>query len=708
MKEPFKIKELIQRVHETLGSALSEEDIEALLDVGEDAYHRDNPKSLGKSLYIHSLEFSGVKRIKEKEEPFSYHRTFYPGVNMWVGDNLVGKSSIFKIIKLALTGRNTIMRDVGGWISEIGLIFKIGSNSFTSVIRRRNTNNFECILLNSGATLHQQTSNRDQIIFEGSLSAYETYMQDFFFQELNYYSLQWTQHKSQKEKAELSTANASWPTYFKSIYLEADDYNELFYGSQSELIFQMLLGLELTYPINRLKIKRNHLRNQLGVLRQAKQNATDNDEGAIQKLKDGLEKVKTELDALNQRAQEATTARSNPQEQQLEEFKRTYRQTQKRRDELEQQINTIQIQQNQLRRNYRLGQDKIEEYKIEITKKERAILDVEDYLQIGAFFQSLEVKTCPNCSHSIAKEKVHEEKATGHCRLCENDLLQEEIDATNYQGRLQQLQEQRDLLQRDLLTLQIQLEKVKQEGQQLTKTLAVLGEELAQQSLEPIQQQIHALSQQLTTATPFSWEDYRRRLTELTEQKAHLQLSLEPYVTLIANPDQRQARIGLEIKCLEIAEEVLKQERLARSQDTLRKLEKVYLNQLHSFDLAHYEKVEIKDDFRITYFKHATEFPFEEISPGEKLRAKLGLYISLIEMDAIYQLGRHPRFIILDSPGGEEADRFYIDGLRATLSIIQKQFGNSLQVFVGSATRELADSVTVERVEVKKEQEFFF
>lgn len=45
---------------------------------------------------------------------------------------------------------------------------------------------------------------------------------------------------------------------------------------------------------------------------------------------------------------------------------------------------------------------------------------------------------------------------------------------------------------------------------------------------------------------------------------------------------------------------------------------------------------------------------FEDLSEGEKLRAKIVTLISIIRLDIDYKIRRHPRFIIIDSPGKEE------------------------------------------------------
>jgi hypothetical protein len=139
-------------------------------------------------------------------------------------------------------------------------------------------------------------------------------------------------------------------------------------------------------------------------------------------------------------------------------------------------------------------------------------------------------------------------------------------------------------------------------------------------------------------------------------------------------------------------------------------MEQYYLQHLHDFGLPEYDAVTIKPNFKIGYYKHGDgrEYEFDSLSPGEKLRAKIGLYIALIELDLKHQFGRHPRFIILDSPATEEGDATFVEGLRQTLRHIETQFGDQVQVLVGTAKRELADCVVAEKAEILPEREFLF
>lgn len=713
MKTPYDVAQLVKQVHTQMGESLTRKDIEELLTISEDAYYKDSPLSVGKRLTLNSLEFKGIKVYPDTEQPIHYQRAFETGVNLWVGDNLVGKSSIFKIIKLALTGNNRISRDVASWLTEIWVELSLGSNSYFAYINRDKSKRFHFALYNGKRSMLSVVGaeQTDSCLFEGGLEKYQDYLQTFFFRELDYYSLQWTQRDSRPGNPELLTSGASWSTYYKSVFLEAEDYSMLFIGNQSELIFQMLLGLELTYPINRLKIKRNHLANQAGIAKAAP--ATPEQEAnQAQHLADQQEltQITGELRSLDTDVKRVTEAPVTNTEQTLEMARQVYRNALRRRGELEAEKDALTDQVGLLGRRINALTRQVDDYEIDINKKNRRIGDVQEVLDLGAFFSSLEVRTCPNCNHSVDQQKVAHEKNTGNCRLCEQEVDHQPVDKDAYNHQIKQLEQQRQALFNDQYILRVERARVEDERKKVSERKQTIDKEIASLQIERLLQEQNRLQQNLVAVQPppFDWSAHISRVVSLSARKAVLEQALQTPVVSAVAVDAGCAFIELQIKAIEITEQLLQQERDERSRSLIETFESLYLKQLHSFGLPHYQRVEVKTNFKVAYYMRGDEYSFDEITAGEKLRAKLGLYIALIELDVEHQLGRHPRFLILDSPAREEGDHAYVEGLKTTLAYVQERFGNDLQIFVGTAQRQLASAVDAKQVEVKAEQEYFF
>ncbi len=77
-------------------------------------------------------------------------------------------------------------------------------------------------------------------------------------------------------------------------------------------------------------------------------------------------------------------------------------------------------------------------------------------------------------------------------------------------------------------------------------------------------------------------------------------------------------------------------------------------------------------------------------------------------MDIEHNLGRHPRFLIFDSPGSEEMIEEHLHGLSEILKNVNKRFKDSLQIFVGSALREFSQITDTEKTIIKRKEEFVF
>lgn len=711
MSAATELEKLSKLVAKRAGGTMALPQIQELLTLDEDAYQRDSPRSVGKTLRVRSIAFSGVKNTGEVIE---YARTMADGVNLWVADNLKGKTSIFKVLKLALSGNDDLDEEIMSWLREVWVEFEIGSNSYSvnmtkgendrSPIYRFYNANREALKAFSAEQVEAAQS------FRGVLTNYAGFIENLFFREFDYYRLQRTQRASQKDNPNLLTVPASWKTYFKAIFLEAND-NSFFYGNQSELVFQMLLGLELTYPINRLKVKADNLKNDIGLhkIQAPLQAAADPAH---------LAELQAELQEIHRRGlvlTEALTVTSPPAQastlRQIEIARNRYNTLSQLQNTLNAEIISGNNEHNELERQATRAYRSMNESTVEVNKRNRRLNDLTEYEQFGEFFNSLEVKTCPSCSHDVTTARVVQEKKTGSCRLCtDHQVPAQAIEPEAYAEQIAQLQTEAQGFKVDEYNFKVKLASLRHQQSLLTKQLDEKKERLASLSLQPVIDEIEHL-EKAASAPPPVVVDVLATVTEMTAlnvRKAAIEAEVKALATPGGGTDTQLAEMGLKVNLLEIARTELLMMQAERSRTVLHQLEGLYLKHLQAFGLLHYKKVGIDGDFRIHFTKHERDFKFDKLSPGEQLRVKLGLYIALIDMDVQFQNGRHPRFIMLDSPAGEEADQDYLDGLKDTLAYIESALGSELQVFVGTAQRELQTAVTPEKADVRVRGEFFF
>jgi hypothetical protein len=696
---------LIARVQRRVGASASKEELEALFELGDDAYIKDSPKSVNKHLRILSIQFSGAKNTGEVVE---YERFPSSGVNLWIGENLVGKSSIFKLVKLAITGRKSVDKSIMKWIHELWVEFTLGYETYTVYIHRKSNNfvfNFYK-LDREQLTAANEEEHKAARAYYGSMEGYAAFLEEFFFEQFSYYPMQWVAKSSQPEDPQSYINDTSWVTFFSTVYLAAEEYNKLLYGQQAKLIFQMLLGLELTIPINRLESERKLKIADLGLLNHSIPSGIEPEE--VEELRQEIQRVNAEIRALTQEASAAAAPPSDEVSKKLEIASARYSATTQHAAQLRKEIGALTTLEAELSRQEGDCSRRIREYKATIVRKRKRARELQEYNELGAWFADLEVGTCPSCNHGIEQALVKKEKATGSCRLCNKEVAHQTAEPGTYEEEIATLNRQADELYQDQYTTKLTYDEAVEKRKRALAELQFKEETLSLLSPDRILAEIDALQQQaIVKPATLNVMQHMQRTAELAVRKHKIDEQLKAYTQPNAAIVTRQQKLKQQISLLSAGIQELELMRQERSTTLLQRLADLYLEQLHAFGLDDYSRIIIDDKFKISYEKLEEEYSFEELTAGEQLRAKIGLYIALIQMDVQDHYGRHPRLIILDSPAKEEADTGFIEGLKQMLTYIEENMADELQVFVGTTVRTLASAVDSDKIDERGKPDGF-
>ncbi|MFB3167449.1 hypothetical protein P5G62_010045 [Neobacillus sp. 179-C4.2 HS] len=655
--------EFVDEVHREFKDTFTLDEITDLLIAAD--FEKDKPDSLGKRLTLNCLK---VKGKKIDGQIIDFVQPLYSGINVLYAENNKGKSSVFKMVKFALTGdKSPIKKDVFSWLNEIFLEFTIGTVTYTIYINLNSVRVKSVLYRLTLDELNKILVDNDVIdpiyiyFVANNSKDFISLMQEFFFNQFSYYSLKWT--SGSKGTIDLIENQTSWKTYYKSIYLESKDYNVLFlssdYGSQERKILEMILGLKYTYAINVLNQKRDYLKNQ--VLKA--QYLVDVEEGSVDKdsLAIELEEINSRIKEIQQNKKEAFNKSTN-----IEKY-----------NSLTKELLTIDSLINEL-----VSQK--EELEKQILKMIRNINRVEEEIEFGMFFNNLEVKICPRCETSITNEKKEVEKEHHKCMLCESEL-----DEGNEEQRIELIHK---------------LEELKEKLLKLEEGIEVLDKDLKNKEdmKEIVRGQILSIESSIEEIN-FE-EDDIDLLNELIEKKIELQYHLnldEKSDKAIDNSEEKIAVIEFAITKLNI-------QRAETSKIILKSLSKLILSQLHDFGLESISDVQIDNNIDITFKQNGQFNKFSELNEGEQLRAKIAFFLSLIKLDIEYKVGRHPRLLIIDSPGKEEVISKDLIGLANIFRDIEKEYENELQIIIGTALKELQESSGDEKVIIKEPGEFVF
>ncbi|WP_068773775.1 hypothetical protein [Paenibacillus sp. FJAT-26967] len=645
-----------------------------------DSAIEDMPISTGKRLVINYLEFNGQKK---NGESINFIKEFEQGVNIIIADNLRGKSTVFKVLKAALTGDvNSIKADVRQWIKNVTLGFKISNKDYTVMISLEKR--FKGILYSiPWKELADVNSIDDKIIFQANNNTkYYDEIQKFFFNQFSYYSLKWTQKSSAKDSNDLVEASASWKTYYKSIYLESKD-SVSFYGGQDQKVFQMLLGFEYTNLINHLSVKRDMLLFELSKHKEfenRKDNAAKNENGEIEHK---LEQIQGKLEQIN----------NNSLMQELSRLQNEYnRMIRKLNHTNTETLKTSQESQRAIKKQAELLR-KLEEYEYEerrirkeMIRYNRLLNDLLEYIEIGQFFSNLDIKCCPSCNQEVNN---HHSQIDEICPLCHEHV---KIDDENRQVYLHKIEETKTLLKKlenEISLIKVKIQEIKDNLEQANREVEVIRNQLKLQGKyeEEMESELSNIIGNINLVRQNS-SDISEEEKKLIAERAVL-LYKRDSASDNSNEQIIVEKMEEELKILNSAIDFLDQKRYEKSKNILDTLASMMLAEIHEFGLESITDIEIDNKFNVTYIQNDVSMKFDDIAEGEQLRVKLAFYLGLMQLDIEKNFGRHTRFLIIDSPNKEEGDSKYLEGLKDVLININDRYGENLQIIIGTATREL-------------------
>jgi DNA repair exonuclease SbcCD ATPase subunit len=691
----FDYKKFKNAIIKQYANILDEVVINEILDLGdENDYIRDTPISTGKRLILVDLTFQGKKSDGEE---INFSHEFKQGVNIIIADNFKGKSSVFKAIQFALTGNDHLKHDIKKWLNKILLNFRINEQAYCVFINMESSILDARLYSKNFCTVQEiELSEVSAIFNERGVEKFSKEMESFFFKQFSYYALKWTQKSPQKNSNELLEANASWKTYFKSIFLESKDTN-LGYGAQEKKIFQMLLGLQLTYPINRLKIKKDKKEFE-------KAKIADSNKFRAKSLDIDKNELKTEVFNLNIEIEKLRNPIENGSN--FEKYSKKQKtiiskitQVNKEWSKIQFELQVAFTELYSIESEYRKVEQELNKIHKDILHITKSVQDLQEFVDIGRLFSNLEIKYCPCCNKKVSRQIVNSSKSEIECILCHDivDSEKENQSQLKYIEKIEKLkrdkqellqfQKERALSLKDLKN-QIQTQKTKidrLESSLKNKTFLIsdLQGELAQLETILSQQQNKILS-------------HNQLLESLIAQKAVAEFQLnQPSIEIIPVDDDL---LGKQIDMMGFAINFLEKERYSLGKKVLDDLSKLMLEELHLFGLTTITEIQISENFDISYKQDSDFVQFDKIAEGEQLRVKISLYLSLIQLDVKYNFGKHTRFLIIDSPSKEEGDAVYLEGLSTLLKSIEDRFSDKLQILIGTAERKLSGIVKNEKI----------
>lgn len=671
--EPILTQEtLIERVHSSFSKKAQAEivptDVQRVLS---DLRLADPPVRPPCHLTIRLLEMHGTKTLGGDGEPtpIAYSQEFAPGVNvLLIEDNDVGKSSILKTIKFALTGDDgDYDADVKKWLSQIRLSFSLDNECYTIALScdLDVDGDFGVLYADKVSDVSNAEHTSDNIVFRAAdKSELQESLRRFFFDKIGLSRLAWALPAA-KSNDEARDAGTTWLTYFQALqipdggdrYLLCDEKHAI--GNQEGLIFSSFLGLHLAEQLNWLGVE--------GSKQQKLEKGTQQERNELQ----------TRLNELQEKERDAKE-RLDKLRDSLRKRSRSFRD-----EKFQERIATLQDKvRGQLDRETRCSQEvvAIGESLSFLRSRETQIREM---IALKLHFTGLDVRLCPNCDTEVTVEEIEREQESHHCRLCNkpaHDATPDEISVR--QAEAEQIADQ-------VAEEERRRNDLKKEGNALNEDIVRLRNEIELTEA--------GIRQKLDDALPTQDEvDQRDHLLQETGKLAAQIHTAKQRLTEFENAgafDVSRRRI------LKKAREILQGEANRRNKELLERLSRLTKDVARQIGAESITDVTCSSLGTVKLTKHDERVRFTGIkNQGERMRVKLAFFLAMMRLGREPGFGRHPGLLLVDQPGSAEMVTEDFRALAKVLHSFDDTQEDQFQILCFTARPEFSEATRPERV----------
>ncbi|MCY1643153.1 hypothetical protein [Methylorubrum sp. SL192] len=313
----------------------------------------------------------------------------------------------------------------------------------------------------------------------------------------------------------------------------------------------------------------------------------------------------------------------------------------------------------------------------------RTLQQMADERAAGLVFRVLRPVCCPSCDAGIDAPEYKTAEAGGTCALCKTEHVVPEDDT----ALLDDLKEDFRDAEAVAARLEAQLEAAKRRRRAY------------EDERDGAQRAIDGIKSQLASSEE---ADAEMRVRALEAQVAQLKEIIDeqsPFVPLPAAADAEVLKHTVRVT-KDLYDEM--------QRDLLKEVSAHLLRLSTLFGVKHVTEMDWTPNGVLNIKQGGTDLTFKKLSPGEKLRVRIAAALAVIDVARRRHYGRHPGFLVLDSPAAQEmtADKF--GALLASVKEAVSQ-ADDVQVIVGAVARpELLSVVESKRRLHAKGARFLF
>lgn len=545
--------------------------------------------------------------------------------------NSKGKSSILNAFKAAIKGKfpGSIKPDVWNWLSTLQVEFTI-DGALHRVTMEKGVG-VEGDKEFSAALERQEGENWLGMNKRLKPDEFEDVMSDFFMQELGFEKFRAFQKKTESFK------HHGWPSMGSALFLTGAS-DALFGDETTDALAMRLLQLFIGLPwiSTYTELQASHKKVEAETTRSA-----EVAKAPRAKLLARIEQLEAERAEVLANKEKLPDRDLGLAENKLAE--RALTEALEEKSHRERSLITLRSQ--------------LADVQLAFDEVRNLLQQVKDEASAGYVFRKLRPTSCPSCDAVV---KTAKSKAIGHnCTLCGQEPSAEDED---HGERLDELK--------------AQLAEATSGKTFLENAVATKAEELAESAgkLEAAERRKQTAAAAL--AIDDRGDEVARQLIGLDARIRELREHL---------PEEPESSTSTDVRVLKDAEEITKQLFEGMQTGVLNYFSQRLYEIAVAIGVENLQSVDVKLN-KIAIKQGNTETTFTKLNDGEKLRFRTAAALAAIETAKWSGVGRHPGFVVLDSPAAQEMSEDDFASLLASLTNVLET-NQDMQIIVGAVMR---------------------
>ncbi|UYW31933.1 hypothetical protein [Methylorubrum extorquens] len=630
------------------------EDVRAVLDRHAIVPQATLPRR--RRLCLAALRLKGTKRLSEGDVPIDFDKgDLTPGLWALMSDgNFRGKSSLLNIVQAALRGQFPlyVKPDVWSWLTDIEVEFRVDQTRY-QVVARKPLGEKDPLLVRAtlsrldGETWFNIHSGPADAAFANAVA--DNMMDEFGFAKFHAFNKDTGSHTH------------GWQAIASSLFVNGPGkavFGEVVQDGMPLRLLQMFIGLPWvsTYTAASTAMKK------VAGERERVQAASPARDRLAARLASVEDDLRTARSAVRKQVDRVALRRDLVSKDRVLVGLQTKVEEERHRVvELERQAATARSSTANLK---------------------RTLQQIRDERAAGLVFRELRPVCCPSCDNGIDTQRYASADTEGTCALCGTTHVEAEEDPE----LLDDLQAEAREADAVLARLEAELEATRR------RRRGFEGErDAARGRIEEIKDELSSTED----------ADAELKVRALEAQAAQL-------AEIIAEHAPTAAPATDDVEVLKHVAKVTKDLYDDLQRELLKEVSGHLTRLSRDFGIKNVEGMEWTANGVLNIRQGGTPLTFQSLAPGEKLRLRIAAALAVIEVARLRHYGRHPGFLVLDSPAAQEMTADAFAALMASVRTAVSQ-ADDVQVVVGAVARpELLDVVEGRRTLHAKGDRFLF